>query len=195
MRLTDSDAAGEPFWQPVTTVREVGQDARPCLARLADPTPRPRYSERLGTDSNSLAERGNDDSSGDLGGGLQRAAGPVEALLRRARGHPRGGRQRVGGSELDPLARQVSIDGAPVHLAKKEFALLCVLATEPTRVFTNVNFGTSRIARVSRDPRFRDEKSDPLPPSWTMSNSPPPGRRIMRPATGFSYFIRLDTGS
>jgi DNA-binding response OmpR family regulator len=60
----------------------------------------------------------------------------IDALLRRARAHPRRGRQRIGGLELDPLARQVSIDGAPVRLAKKEFALLCVLAAEPTRVFT-----------------------------------------------------------
>lgn len=43
---------------------------------------------------------------------------------------------RVGPLELDPLSRQVELDGRPIHLSKKEFALLRALAEEPTRVFT-----------------------------------------------------------
>jgi DNA-binding response OmpR family regulator len=62
--------------------------------------------------------------------------GRIRALLRRARTKPGTGRLRIGSLELDPLARQVRVDGEPVQLAKKEFALLRALATEPTRVFT-----------------------------------------------------------
>jgi DNA-binding response OmpR family regulator len=62
--------------------------------------------------------------------------GRIRALLRRARTKPGTARLRIGSLELDPLARQVRVDGEPVQLAKKEFALLRALATEPTRVFT-----------------------------------------------------------
>jgi DNA-binding response OmpR family regulator len=60
----------------------------------------------------------------------------VIALLRRNRRRPGSGRLRVGPLELDPLARQVRLDGEPVALSKKEYALLRALAAEPTRVFT-----------------------------------------------------------
>lgn len=60
----------------------------------------------------------------------------VGALLRRTRSRARYGRLRVGGLEIDPVARQVWVDGRPVSLSKKEFALLRTLASEPTRVFT-----------------------------------------------------------
>jgi DNA-binding response OmpR family regulator len=62
--------------------------------------------------------------------------GRLDALLRRTRARPRLGRLRVGALELDPVARDAWIDGAPVHLTNKEFALALLLATEPTRVFT-----------------------------------------------------------
>jgi DNA-binding response OmpR family regulator len=62
--------------------------------------------------------------------------GRIRALLRRARSSPASGRLRIGPLELDPLAREVRVDGDPVKLSKKEFALLRALATEPTRVFT-----------------------------------------------------------
>jgi DNA-binding response OmpR family regulator len=61
--------------------------------------------------------------------------GRLGALLRRA-GAPRPGRLRVGPLQLDPLTREVRIDGERVHLSKKEFALLRALAAEPARVFT-----------------------------------------------------------
>jgi DNA-binding response OmpR family regulator len=60
----------------------------------------------------------------------------IIALLRRNRRRPGSGRIRVGPLELDPLARQAWLDGAPLALSKKEFALLRALAGEPTRVFT-----------------------------------------------------------
>ena len=62
--------------------------------------------------------------------------GRLDALLRRACARPRLGRLRVGALELDPMSRETWVDGAPVHLTNKEFALLRALATEPTRVFT-----------------------------------------------------------
>jgi DNA-binding response OmpR family regulator len=63
--------------------------------------------------------------------------GRVRALLRRgAARHGRHGRLRVGELEIDPPARLTRLRGGPVELSQKEFALLRVLAAEPTRVFT-----------------------------------------------------------
>ena len=62
--------------------------------------------------------------------------GRLDALLRRCRARPRLGRMRVGALELDPMSRDAWVDGTPVHLTNKEFALALLLATEPTRVFT-----------------------------------------------------------
>ncbi len=60
----------------------------------------------------------------------------VAALLRRADGRRGQGRLRVGPLELDPLSREVRLHGRHVALSQKEFALLQMLAAEPTRVFT-----------------------------------------------------------
>lgn len=60
----------------------------------------------------------------------------VLALLRRSRRRPGSGRIRVGPLDVDPSARQVWLHGESVHLSKKEYALIRVLAAEPTRVFT-----------------------------------------------------------
>jgi DNA-binding response OmpR family regulator len=46
------------------------------------------------------------------------------------------GRLRAGALEVDPVGRIVLLHGEQVHLSKKEFALLRVLASEPMRVFT-----------------------------------------------------------
>jgi DNA-binding response OmpR family regulator len=60
----------------------------------------------------------------------------IVAVLRRGpRGAP-GGRVSVGGLVLDPLSRCAWLQGAAIHLSKKEFALLLLLASEPTRTFT-----------------------------------------------------------
>jgi DNA-binding response OmpR family regulator len=59
----------------------------------------------------------------------------IAALLRRTRQRPAAGRIRVGSLEIDPLSRQVWVEGWAVGLCNKEFALLRALASEPTRVF------------------------------------------------------------
>src|SRR5258705_10246960 len=43
---------------------------------------------------------------------------------------------RVGEIVVDPSQREVRVAGRAVQLANKEFSLLRMLATEPTRVFT-----------------------------------------------------------
>jgi DNA-binding response OmpR family regulator len=60
----------------------------------------------------------------------------ITAVLRRTQTRQRLGRVRIGALELDPLARDVWIDGERVPLSKKEFGLLRTLASEPTRTFT-----------------------------------------------------------
>jgi DNA-binding response OmpR family regulator len=44
--------------------------------------------------------------------------------------------RRLGPLEIDPAARTASVRGNDVELAKKEFALLLILATAPDRVFS-----------------------------------------------------------
>jgi DNA-binding response OmpR family regulator len=59
------------------------------------------------------------------------------ALLRRTRARRSGaGRLRVGGLEIDPLSREVCLNGLNVVVSQKEFALLRALAADPTRVWT-----------------------------------------------------------
>jgi DNA-binding response OmpR family regulator len=62
-------------------------------------------------------------------------AARVAAVLRRRRG-AREGPRRVGDLVIDPATRSVRVGERHVELANKEFALLRVLATDPTRVFT-----------------------------------------------------------
>jgi two-component system, OmpR family, response regulator len=59
----------------------------------------------------------------------------IGAVLRR-RLHPQDGPSRVGDLIIDPLRRRVMVGPREVSLSKKEFALLRILATNPTRVFT-----------------------------------------------------------
>ena len=61
--------------------------------------------------------------------------GRIRAVLRRAQGRPQRGVMRVGELTLDPLTRAVRLEGRPVHLSAKEFALLQALAEQPTRVY------------------------------------------------------------
>jgi DNA-binding response OmpR family regulator len=60
----------------------------------------------------------------------------VTALLRRASGHWAPTRLRIGPLELDAGSRQVWLDARPLSLSNKEYALLTVLASEPSRVFS-----------------------------------------------------------
>jgi DNA-binding response OmpR family regulator len=59
----------------------------------------------------------------------------IGAVLRR-RASRRDGPLRVGELMVDPLRRKVMIGEREVPLAKKEFTLLRVLASDPTRVFS-----------------------------------------------------------
>lgn len=60
----------------------------------------------------------------------------VGALLRRADDRPVRARLRAGPLQLDPSSREVRLHGELVDLAAKEYALLRMLAGDPTRVFT-----------------------------------------------------------
>jgi DNA-binding response OmpR family regulator len=60
----------------------------------------------------------------------------IGAVLRRARGRREQGVLQVGELRVDPVSRDVSLDGKAIELSAKEFALLRTLAEEPTRVFT-----------------------------------------------------------
>jgi len=66
--------------------------------------------------------------SGDLDGGAFTADPVGPAPGEEAR--------RLGPLEIDPAARKASVNGADLVLAKKEFALLSILATAPDRVFS-----------------------------------------------------------
>lgn len=59
----------------------------------------------------------------------------VSALFRRLKKEPEEGVIRIGSLEIDPVKFEVTIDGRPVVLAKKEFELLYMLASKPGRVF------------------------------------------------------------
>jgi DNA-binding response OmpR family regulator len=59
----------------------------------------------------------------------------IRAVLRRM-APPNGDRLEAGNLVGDRATRRVTVDGDDVQLAGKEFALLCMLASEPRRVFT-----------------------------------------------------------
>lgn len=59
----------------------------------------------------------------------------IASLLRR-RTTLRDGPSRVGDLVVDPFRRRVTVGGVPIALSKKEFTLLRILASDPTRVFT-----------------------------------------------------------
>ncbi|HEX2393362.1 MAG TPA: response regulator transcription factor [Solirubrobacterales bacterium] len=67
--------------------------------------------------------------------GYQELRARIGAVLRR-RTSLREGPSRVGDLIVDPVRHRVTVDGKPVTLAKKEFALLRALAADPTRVFS-----------------------------------------------------------
>jgi DNA-binding response OmpR family regulator len=59
----------------------------------------------------------------------------IRAVLRRT-APPRGDTLRAGELEIDRVSRTVRVAGRRVELSAKEFELLAMLASEPTRVFT-----------------------------------------------------------
>ncbi len=66
---------------------------------------------------------------------VQEVVARTRAVLRR-RDRRRAGPLRVGEIVVDPARREVRVAGELVQLANKEFSLLRMLASEPTRVFT-----------------------------------------------------------
>jgi DNA-binding response OmpR family regulator len=66
---------------------------------------------------------------------LPELAARIRAILRRRSGQ-RAGPLRAGEVVVDTARREARVAGRPVRLANKEFALLRVLASDPTRVFT-----------------------------------------------------------
>ena len=66
---------------------------------------------------------------------LDELAARVRALLRRAEGNP-APLQRVGPLTLDPGARSAQLDGAPLDLSAREYALLEALAAHPGRALS-----------------------------------------------------------
>ena len=60
----------------------------------------------------------------------------IAAVLRRSEDRRGRGRLKVGGLEIDPESRTVTLDGAVVELSQKEYALARTLATAPRKVFT-----------------------------------------------------------
>ncbi len=60
----------------------------------------------------------------------------TRGVLRRNQRRGRGGTVRVGALTLDPVSRTVRLGDSLVDLSQKEYALLHVLASEPTRVFS-----------------------------------------------------------
>lgn len=59
----------------------------------------------------------------------------INAVLRR-RAHANEGPSRIGALTIDPGRRRVMVGDRFVSLSKKEFGLLRILASDPTRVFT-----------------------------------------------------------
>ncbi len=66
---------------------------------------------------------------------IQEVVARIRAVLRR-RDRRRAGPLRVGEIVIDPSRREVRVAGEAVQLANKEFSLLRMLASDPTRVFT-----------------------------------------------------------
>lgn len=63
----------------------------------------------------------------------------VKAVLRRSeRGARIEGTMRVGGLEIDPVTRTVSVDGTPADLTRTEFDILAAMAAHPGRVYTRL---------------------------------------------------------
>jgi DNA-binding response OmpR family regulator len=98
----------------------------------------------------------------------------LAALLRRSAGRTGIGRVRVRALELDPRSREVWVRGEPIHLSRKEFALLALLARAPTYTFTRAEllrevwgFHTSEIKTRTLDShahRLRIKLSAPTDP-------------------------------
>jgi DNA-binding response OmpR family regulator len=68
--------------------------------------------------------------------GVEEVEARLRAVLRRSGSAVVEGPQVVGGLTIDALTRQVSLDGQPLDLSRKEFDLLLALAQRPGEVVT-----------------------------------------------------------
>jgi DNA-binding response OmpR family regulator len=120
----------------------------------------------------------------------------IAAVLRRAEARRAPRLVRVGELSVDPVARTVRVAGQLVELTGKEYELLRVLASEPTRVLTKVNFGPSRrTARGARDSGARGRIGDPIPPGKALALAAwlPSIEASLSPQTELSGMSRFGT--
>ena len=68
--------------------------------------------------------------------GIEQLGARLRAVLRRSGSAAAEGPLVVGGRTIDPRTRQVSLDGLPIDLSRKEFDLLLALAQRPGEVVT-----------------------------------------------------------
>jgi DNA-binding response OmpR family regulator len=86
----------------------------------------------------------------------------VRAVLRRRGETPERLAVRVGGLEIDPLARLATLDGAGLDLSPKEFDLLLYLARRAGEVVTK----REMLAEVWREPYGGSERTVDVHLSW-----------------------------
>ena len=86
----------------------------------------------------------------------------IRAVLRRSTEPEKEGPVVVGGLRIDPLTRQVSVDGEPVELTRKEFELLLLLAQRAGEVVSKRDI----LAEVWRLPYGGADKTVDVHLSW-----------------------------
>jgi DNA-binding response OmpR family regulator len=89
-------------------------------------------------------------------------AARIGAVLRRVRTEPPVTQLRVGGLQIDPEAREATLDGELLHLSRREFDLLSYLAARPGRVVSRGEL----LAEVWRQPYGRDDQTIDVHVSW-----------------------------
>jgi two-component system, OmpR family, alkaline phosphatase synthesis response regulator PhoP len=104
----------------------------------------------------------------------------IEAVLRRQRGETEEPERReqlaFGRVEIDVARREVTIDGAPIHVTTKEFDLLAHMAANPGRIFTRDQL----LARIWGYDYIGDGRTVDVHVSWL--------RGKLRAADGHDYF-------
>jgi DNA-binding response OmpR family regulator len=107
-------------------------------------------------------------------------AARVQAMLRRGRAGAvvptAADSRRFGALELDPVGHEVRVDGAPVQLTQREFALLDVLSAEPHVAFSRARllervwgpnwFGDDHLVDVHISNLRRKLEADPRAPRY-----------------------------